>query len=220
MNVGCRLRLDRRLRDVAPGVVLDLPGELLALLARRGRADQHAVAARGVHRLDHQLVEVGQDVLPVRGHQRPEGLHVVQDRLLAQVIADDLGDERIDPLVVGHAGPQRVGQADVAGVIGADEPGDAQQAVRAGRSAGRGNRRRPGDRSRPPAGGRGSSAGRPGRGRAPGRGPRPARRPSAGPGSCARSRPSCTRRASARRRVGSSQPAGAIERSTASRLSV
>ena len=46
-----------------------------------------------------------------------------------QVIADDLGNERIDPLVVGHAGPERVGQADLSRAIRRDQAGDAELAV-------------------------------------------------------------------------------------------
>ena len=149
---------DRRLGDVAARVGLDLARELLALRGRGGRADQHAVAPRAVDRLDHQLVQVGQDVLPVRRHQRAEGLDVGQDRVLVQVVADDLGDERVDPLVVGHAGADGVGQPEVPRPVGADQPGDAELAVAAERSAGRGSRRRSGGRSRRPASARGSSA--------------------------------------------------------------
>ena len=69
----------------------------------------------------------------MRGDQRPERFHVFQDRLFPEEVPNDLRHKRIDPLVVGHTGPQRVGQADVARVISPDQPGDSQHAVMAER---------------------------------------------------------------------------------------
>ena len=65
------------------------------------------------------------------GIERPEGLDVRQDRVFLQVIADDLGDERIDPLVVGHAGADGVGQAELPARYAPIRPGDAELAVAA-----------------------------------------------------------------------------------------
>ena len=52
----------RRLGDVVARVGEDAPAELVALGGGAVRADQHAVAARLADRLDHQLVEVLEDV--------------------------------------------------------------------------------------------------------------------------------------------------------------
>ena len=120
---------DRRLRDVAPRVRLDLPRELLALRRRRSRADQHPVAPRRVDGLDDQGRQVRQDVLLLRGDRRAEGLDVRQQWVLAQVVADDVGDVGIDPLVVGHPGADRIGQRDVPRAVGADQARDAELAV-------------------------------------------------------------------------------------------
>ena len=74
-------QVDRRLGDIAPRVVLDLPREFLALRPGRGRSDQHAVSAGGIDGLDDQRLEVSEDMLAVGGDERPEGLDVFQDRL-------------------------------------------------------------------------------------------------------------------------------------------
>ena len=54
---------------------------------------------------------------------------LAEDRVFAEVIFDDLGHERIDPLVVRHARPQGVGQADLARPVRGDQPGHAELAV-------------------------------------------------------------------------------------------
>ena len=104
----------------------------------------------------------------------------------------------VDRLVVGDAGAERVGERDVAGAIGVEQPG-TPSANRRGTPADRGSRRPRGGRSRPRAAApRSSACRRCCRGRR-GRGPRRARCPSAARGTRARSRPSCRRRASAAR---------------------
>ena len=57
------------------------------------------------------------------------GRHVAEDRLLAEVEADHLRHVGIDRLVVGDAGADRVGERDVAGAVGVEQPGHAEQAV-------------------------------------------------------------------------------------------
>ena len=56
-----------------------------------------------------------------------EGLHLRKQRLLAQVEADHLGHVGVDGLVVGDARPGRVRDRDVAGAIGVEEAGGAEQ---------------------------------------------------------------------------------------------
>ena len=46
-----------------------------------------------------------------------------------QVVADHVGHERIDALVVGDAGADAVGQRDVAGAVGVDQARHAEHAV-------------------------------------------------------------------------------------------
>ncbi len=58
------------------------------------------------------------------------GLDVVEQRLLAEVVADHLGHVGVDRLVVGDAGADRVGQRNRARAVGADQARDAEQRVR------------------------------------------------------------------------------------------
>ena len=120
---------DRGLGDVVARLGEDQAAELLALLRGRGGADQHPVAARLVDRLDDQLLEVVEHVREVVGIGRVEGRHVAEDRLLAEVEADHLRHVRVDRLVVGDAGADRVGERHVAGAIGVEQAGHAEQAV-------------------------------------------------------------------------------------------
>ncbi len=117
-SVGCAMYLSGCLRIRAP--------ELLALGRRRGRADQHAVTPGAMNLLHDQLVQVREHVVPLLGDIGLEGRHVRQHRLLAQVEADHLRHERIDRLVVGDAGADRVRKRDAAGAIGGEQPGHAE----------------------------------------------------------------------------------------------
>ena len=54
------------MRDVVAWIAFDSAGEVRPLGLRRGGADEHAVPAGLVGRLDHQLGQMRQDVLPVR----------------------------------------------------------------------------------------------------------------------------------------------------------
>ncbi len=59
-------KLQRGLRDVVARVGFDVAAELFALRGCAVRTDQHAVAARFAHRLDHISIKVIQHVLPLR----------------------------------------------------------------------------------------------------------------------------------------------------------
>jgi hypothetical protein len=56
-------------------------------------------------------------------------LHLRQERVLAEVVLDERGHERIDGLVVGDAGTGSIGERDVALAVDVQEAGHAQQAV-------------------------------------------------------------------------------------------
>ena len=90
------------------------------------RPDQHPVAAALVRGLDDQRVEVAEHVLELLGIARQVRRHVAEDRLLAEVVADDLGHVVVDDLVVGDARADRVRERDVARAHGAEQPGDAE----------------------------------------------------------------------------------------------
>ena len=69
------------------------------------------------------------DVVALRLVDAAIGLHVGQNGLLAQVVADDLGDVGIDHLVVGDAGARRIGERDLALLPGAQQAGDTERRV-------------------------------------------------------------------------------------------
>ena len=79
-------QLDAVLRDVAARLGHDAAAELVALLGGRLRAHQHAVAAGLVDGLDHQLVEVLEHVRAIVVAQAHVGRHLLEDRLLAEVV--------------------------------------------------------------------------------------------------------------------------------------
>ena len=58
------------------------------------------------------------------------GRHVLEDRLLAEIEADHRGHVGIDRLVVGDAGADRVRERDIAGAIGVEEAGRAEDRIR------------------------------------------------------------------------------------------
>jgi hypothetical protein len=122
-------KIERGLGDVVARIGFDLAGELLALACRRLRADQHAVAAAFAHRLHHQLVEVGQHMLALFLFAQQEGLHVGQDGIFVEVVADHVGHVGVDRLVVGEAGAEGVGHGDVAGAIGVEQARAAERRI-------------------------------------------------------------------------------------------
>ena len=83
------------------GSALSLAANSAHLRLGRVRPDQHAVAARAVHLLDHQLVEIVEHVLEGFGLAAAVRRHVLQDRLLAQEEPHDLRHVAVDRLVVG-----------------------------------------------------------------------------------------------------------------------
>ena len=93
---------------------------------RAVRPDQHAVAARLADRFDDERVEMLEHVLPIGGIRQEVGLDVGEDRLLGQVEADDRGNVRVQRLVVGEAGADRVGNRHVAGAIRVQQARHAQ----------------------------------------------------------------------------------------------
>ena len=66
-------------------------------------------------------------VPPIRIHRAQVGLDVGEDRVLVEVVADQLRHERVDGLVVGDAITQRVGDRDVAGAVGVDQARHSDQ---------------------------------------------------------------------------------------------
>ncbi len=124
-----RGELHDRLGDPGAGVGQDLAAQLVELGARGPRPDHDPLAAGPVDRLEHQLVETVQDLLARLGVTDPPGVDVAEQRLLVEVVADDVGHVGVDELVVGDAVADRVGQRHVAGPRGVDDAGAAQHGV-------------------------------------------------------------------------------------------
>ena len=117
------------LRDPALRLPEHLLGLALDLLLVRRRPDEDALAARLARRLDHHLVEPLEHPGALLGVGHQVGRHVVEDRLLAEVVADHLGHVVVDRLVVGHAGADRVDDRDAAGPVRAHQPRHAEHRV-------------------------------------------------------------------------------------------
>ena len=112
---------DHRLRDVVAGIAPDVAREVFQVLAACLRADQHAVAAGFVRRLDHEPGEVCQHVVAFLAVDALVRGYVRQDRLFIEVVADHRRHECVDDLVVRHAGPGRIRQPDLAAAPGAEQ---------------------------------------------------------------------------------------------------
>ena len=188
---------ERRLGDVVARVGLDQLARTRRAPSAGVRADQHAVAAGLVRRLDHQLVEIGQHVVAVLRRHAQVGRHVRQDR---RPRPGSSGSSPARRRTRPCRRPRRRRarwraprcprcQARIRPGTPSCESGSEHLRVQE-------HRRRCAGRSRPPAAGRRWCACRRSRRRRrPGRCPRPVRRPCAGRGRRARSRPSCRCRA-------------------------
>ena len=119
----------RRLRNISVRVGAHSAGEVFNFSFGGGWPDQHAVATRPVYLLDHQIFQVGQGVVQVVFVAAHVGWHVVQNRLLTQVELDHLGHIRIDRLVIGHTGANRVADSHVGRAVGVHQPGTAKRGV-------------------------------------------------------------------------------------------
>ena len=72
-----------------------------------------------------------EDVAAVQVVDAEEGLHAGDQRILAEVVADDVGHVGVHGLVVGDARTGSVGDRDVARTPRPDEPGNPQASSRA-----------------------------------------------------------------------------------------
>ena len=120
----------RRLRDEVLRVRFELGAERRDRRLVGLRSDQHAVAAGAVDFLDHQFLEVIEHVGEVLRFAAAPGRHVLQDRLLAEIELHDRRHVAVDRLVVGDAGADRVGERDVAGLVGRHQARHAERGIR------------------------------------------------------------------------------------------
>ena len=124
-------QLQRRLADVVARVRQQPGAKIVELGARGVRANDQAVAAGFGDRLHHQFGQVVQRVGQRVRFGADMGFDIGQDRVLAEIVADDARHVGIHRLVVGHPGADGVGDRHVAAAPRLDHPAHPQRAVRA-----------------------------------------------------------------------------------------
>lgn len=99
--------------DVVARIRRNARAELGTLFSRTVGANQHAVAARLTDRLDHQFVEMFQDITELVRLIAEVGLDVRQDGIFTQVVADDPRYVGIDGLIIGYTGANGIGEGNI-----------------------------------------------------------------------------------------------------------
>ncbi len=122
-------QLHDRLRDPAARVGEQSLAERFEFVFARGGADDEPLAAGAVHRLHDQLVEPVEHLFEGGGVFEPPGVDVPDDRLLAQVVPDEVGHVGVDQLVVRDPVADRIGDGDVAEAGGEQQAGTAEHRV-------------------------------------------------------------------------------------------
>ncbi len=125
-----RGQLHHRLRDPAARVFAHRLARGDELAGGGVGAEQDPVAARALHRFEHELLQAVKHVRAFVVQPAPEGGDVGQQRLLVQVVRDHFRDVGVDELVVAHPVAHRVGDHDTALAGGVEHAGDAQHRVR------------------------------------------------------------------------------------------
>src|ERR1700676_113712 len=113
------------------GIGLNLGGELFAHFGCGVRSDEHAVAATFAYGFHDEVVKIGEYMAALFFVREKVGFHVGDDGIFVEVIADDTWDVGVESLVVGEARAEGVGDGDVAGAIGVEQAGAAQNGVAA-----------------------------------------------------------------------------------------
>ena len=120
---------DDLLRDEAPRLLSYAADELVAPLGGERRAEDHAVAARLGDVLDHELVDPVEHDAQVLLEDGQVGGCVLEDGLLPEIVADHLGDEVVDALVVRDAVAGGVDDGDVSGSVRGEDSRHADERV-------------------------------------------------------------------------------------------
>ncbi len=108
---------NRGLSNIVARIGEDAFAKLLLLLAGAVGPDQHAIATGFSHRFHHQLVEILQNMVALLGISEQIRFQIVQHRIFAQIVLDDLGHIGIQRFIISHAGAEGVGQSHIPGAI-------------------------------------------------------------------------------------------------------
>ena len=122
-------QLHDRLGDPAARVLQQPPRARRVRPCDAAGPDHEALAARAVDGLDDELVEPVEHLLERARVFEPPGVDVRQDRLLAEVVPDQVGQVGVDELVVGDAVADRVGDRHVAQPRGQQQSWAAEHRV-------------------------------------------------------------------------------------------
>ena len=122
---------ERGLRDVPLRVRDDPLTKEVDFGLSGGGADEHSVTAGAVDFFDHELGEVGEDVVLVLRPAQHPGVHIADDGRLPEIETNHVGDVGVDGFVIGNAGADGIGDGDVAAAVSGEESGDAEHGVRA-----------------------------------------------------------------------------------------
>src|SRR6202040_916556 len=108
---------DCRLRNIVSWLGIDLLSKLGAFLCSAMRTNKHSVAPGLAHRFHHVLIQPLADVVTLSwiGHQKR--FNALQNRILIEIVANDLGHKSIDGFVVGDSGSERICESYVSSAI-------------------------------------------------------------------------------------------------------
>ena len=117
------------MRDVVARLGFDQAAEFFALIDGAVRTDQHAVAARFTDCFDHHLVQIFEDVITLRLLSQDESFHIRQNRIFAEVVANDCGHVGVSCLIVGDSRSYSVHQRHISGAICVEQSGNTEARV-------------------------------------------------------------------------------------------
>ncbi len=120
---------DHGLGDPAAGVGLQPLAQGVELGGRGVGTHDEPLAARAVDRLHDEFGQAVEHLFEGARIFEPPGVDVLQDRLLGEVVPDQVGHVRVEQLVVGDAVAHRVGDGDVAQARGEHEAGSPEHRV-------------------------------------------------------------------------------------------
>ena len=106
-------------------------GELVSFARAELSSEDRVLLHEGKRGLDDELVEMLDDVVAIGRLAAPPGRRRRKPQLLAEQIAAERWQKRKERGRLDHARAERVGDDDVAGADGIDQPGDAEEGVAA-----------------------------------------------------------------------------------------